>query len=90
MHSDRGSIQSIKSIYPEISANAILVIIGVACALLDRQITKLGKDFEEQGVLLNAFTGCARPEEKLTFLIERQQSNKPSWVIFMFYCYGEK
>jgi four helix bundle suffix protein len=42
-------MQSIKSIYPEISANAILVLIGVACALLDSQITQLGKDFEEQG-----------------------------------------
>lgn len=32
------SIQSRKCSYPEIAANAALVLIGVACALLDRQI----------------------------------------------------
>lgn len=36
-------------IYPEISANAILVLIAVACSLLDRQVERLAKDFENQG-----------------------------------------
>lgn len=35
--------------YPEISANAALVLIHVACALLDRQVERLGADFEQQG-----------------------------------------
>lgn len=43
------SIPSIKSTYPEIAANAALVLIGVACALLDRQIESLAKAFTEEG-----------------------------------------
>jgi len=36
-------------IYPELSANAILVLIAVAGSLLDRQVERLAKDFETQG-----------------------------------------
>ena len=36
-------------IYPETSANAMLVLIAVACSLLDRQVERLAKDFENQG-----------------------------------------
>ena len=44
------SIRSIKSIfYPEISANAALVLIGVAISLLDRQIKALADAFEQDG-----------------------------------------
>ncbi len=46
------SIQSMKSIqctYPEIAANAALVLIGVACALLDRQIKAQAAAFTEEG-----------------------------------------
>ncbi len=43
------SIESIKSTYPEIAANAALVLIGVACALLDRQLTALAAAFTEEG-----------------------------------------
>lgn len=48
------NIQSMKSIlstkvYPEYSANATLVLINVACSLLDRQVQRLAKDFEENG-----------------------------------------
>lgn len=52
------SIESMKSIrsippgrqtYAEIAANAALVLIGVACALLDRQIQALARRFEEKG-----------------------------------------
>jgi four helix bundle suffix protein len=37
------------STYPEIAANAALVLIGVACSLLDRQIKSLAKAFENEG-----------------------------------------
>lgn len=35
--------------YPEIAANAAHVLVGVACALLDRQIERLAADFEREG-----------------------------------------
>ena len=40
---------SLKSTYPEIAANAALTLIGVACALLDRQIEAQAKAFLEEG-----------------------------------------
>lgn len=40
---------SIKSTYPEIAANAALVLIGVACALLDRQLSAQADAFVEEG-----------------------------------------
>jgi len=43
------SIASIQSTFPEIAANAALVLIGVACALLDRQIEAQAKAFTEEG-----------------------------------------
>lgn len=47
---NRSSIASLKSIlYPEISANAVLVLIGVAVSLLDRQIKAQADAFEKQG-----------------------------------------
>ncbi|MFO7557419.1 MAG: four helix bundle suffix domain-containing protein [Desulfobacterales bacterium] len=36
-------------LYPEISANAVLVLIAVACSLLDRQVERLAHDFENEG-----------------------------------------
>lgn len=36
-------------IYPEFSANAALVLLAVACSLLDRQVERLAKDFESEG-----------------------------------------
>ena len=36
-------------IYPEISANAALVLLAVACSLLDRQVERLALDFENEG-----------------------------------------
>jgi four helix bundle suffix protein len=36
-------------VYPEMAANAILVLIAVATSLLDRQVARLARDFEEQG-----------------------------------------
>ncbi|WP_319576100.1 four helix bundle suffix domain-containing protein [uncultured Desulfobacter sp.] len=52
--SDRMSTKSTEStrsthIYPEISANAVLILIAVACSLLDRQVERLAKDFENNG-----------------------------------------
>jgi four helix bundle suffix protein len=37
------------SLFPELSANAVLVLIAVACSLLDRQVTRLARDFENKG-----------------------------------------
>lgn len=49
-----GSTKSAKSalstiIFPEVSANAVLVLISVACSLLDRQVERLALDFEKEG-----------------------------------------
>jgi len=43
------SMRSTKSTYPEIVANAALILIGVACALLDRQIQAQAQTFEQEG-----------------------------------------
>ena len=43
------SISSTQSTYPEIAANATLVLIGVACALLDRQIAAQAAAFTTEG-----------------------------------------
>jgi len=43
------SIPSIQSTYPEIAANAAHVLIGVACALLDRQIEAQAAAFTREG-----------------------------------------
>ena len=43
------SISSIRPTYPEIAANAAHVLIGVACALLGRQIAAQAKAFEAEG-----------------------------------------
>jgi four helix bundle suffix protein len=43
------SISSIPSTYSEISANAALVLVGVASTLLDRQLSSQAKSFEQQG-----------------------------------------
>jgi four helix bundle suffix protein len=37
------------STYPEIAANAALVLIAVACSLLDRQIVAQSNAFEKEG-----------------------------------------
>lgn len=45
-----GSSSSMPSMkYAEVAANAAHVLVGVACALLDRQIERLAEDFENQG-----------------------------------------
>lgn len=45
------STMSTKSteLYPELSANAALTLLAVACALLDRQVARLAADFESEG-----------------------------------------
>jgi four helix bundle suffix protein len=43
------SMKSTVSTYPEIAANAALVLIAVACSLLDRQIAAQEKAFEKEG-----------------------------------------
>lgn len=47
--SSRPSMASIRTAYAEFSANATLVLIGVACALLDRQLASLAAAFETKG-----------------------------------------
>ncbi len=48
--SGAGSIRSMESMsYAEVAANAAHVLVGVACALLDRQIERLAADFEREG-----------------------------------------
>lgn len=46
---DGQSISSIEFSYPEISANAALVLIGVTVSLLDRQIAAQAQAFETEG-----------------------------------------
>lgn len=43
------SMPSMPSTYPELAANAALVLIGVACALLDRQLEAQAAAFSEHG-----------------------------------------
>ncbi len=43
------SISSIRPTYPEIAANAALILIGVDCALLDRQLAAQAAAFEREG-----------------------------------------
>ena len=43
------SMRSIESIYAELSANAALVLLGVACSLLSRQVAAQAKAFEDKG-----------------------------------------
>jgi len=43
------SLLSTPSTFPEIAANAALVLIAVACSLLDRQIAAQAKAFEKEG-----------------------------------------
>ncbi|MDR4509387.1 MAG: four helix bundle suffix domain-containing protein [Candidatus Brocadiaceae bacterium] len=44
-----GSTKSTRSTYPEIAANAALVLIAVACSLLDRQLAAQAEAFEKEG-----------------------------------------
>ena len=48
-HPSIESIRSMKSTYPEIAANAAIVLLGVACSLLDRQLATLATAFTEEG-----------------------------------------
>jgi four helix bundle suffix protein len=43
------STKSTPSTYPELAANAALVLIAVACSLLDRQLAALAAAFEQEG-----------------------------------------
>src|SRR5215469_6110692 len=43
------STSSTRSTFPEIAANAALVLIAVACSLLDRQLAALAAVFEKEG-----------------------------------------
>ena len=43
------SMKSMESIYAALAANAALVLLGVACSLLSRQVAAQAQAFEEQG-----------------------------------------
>ncbi len=43
------SMRYIESIYAELAANAALVLLGVACSLLSRQVAAQAKAFEDAG-----------------------------------------
>jgi len=43
------STSSTRTFYAEYSANAALVLIAVACSLLDRQVASLARQFEQEG-----------------------------------------
>ena len=44
-----GTSKKMKPTYAEVAANAAHVLVGVACALLDRQIESLAAAFEREG-----------------------------------------
>lgn len=48
-HGQNPFTQSTKPIFPEIAANAALVLLVVACSLLDRQLAVQAKAFETEG-----------------------------------------
>lgn len=50
-------------VYPELAANAVLVLLAVACALLDRQVARLAEDFESRAALPSACTAFASRNE---------------------------
>lgn len=60
------SIPSIKAAYAEISANAVLVLIGVAVSLLDRQIASLARNFEKEGGFTERLYRTRRLERRLS------------------------
>ncbi len=68
-HGQRPSTPSTKSTFPEIAANAALVLLAVACGLLDRQIAAQAKAFETEG----GFT-----ERLYRVRSERRSSRPPS------------
>lgn len=61
------STASTKSTYPEIAANAALVLLAVACSLLDRQLASQAAAFESEG----GFT------ERLYRVRSERRRNKP-------------
>ena len=50
-------------LYPAFSANAALVLLAVACSLLDRQVERL-IDFENEGGFTGGCIGCGVKNEK--------------------------
>lgn len=43
------NVHSVHQNLPRASANVALVLLTVACSLLDRQVERLAQDFEEEG-----------------------------------------
>jgi four helix bundle suffix protein len=51
--------------YPEASANAALVLIAVACSLLDRQVMRLAHDFETHGGFTERLYGVRSTKRRI-------------------------
>lgn len=64
------SMKSIASMNAEISANAALVLIGVACTLLSRQIETLAREFEIEGGFTERLYRVRRQRREETHLKE--------------------
>jgi four helix bundle suffix protein len=62
------STKSTQSTFPELAANAALVLLAVACSLLDRQLSAQAKAFETEG----GFT------ERLYHVRSEKRSSRPS------------
>jgi four helix bundle suffix protein len=48
-------------VYPELAANAVLVLLAVACSLLDRQMARLADEFESKGGFTERLNRAALP-----------------------------
>ena len=70
------SIKSTQSTYPEIAANAALVLLAVACSLLDRQLTAQAKAFETEGGFTERLYRVRSEKRKSRFSPTSMQSTK--------------
>jgi four helix bundle suffix protein len=64
--------------YPEIAANAVLVLLAVACALLDRQIDAQAKAFETEGGFTERLYRVRSESRKSQFSTGSTRSTKPT------------
>jgi four helix bundle suffix protein len=71
------STSSTRSTYPEIAANAALILINVATALLDRQIASQAAAFENEGGFTERLyrVRSSRRGSKSTFTVPQKEQN---------------
>lgn len=72
--------------YPEISANAALTLLAVACALLDRQIAAQAAAFEKEGGfterLYRVRSGCRSIPRALSTLSTKSTRDKRTYPAY--------